>query len=549
VKTVLVIGGYGGFGGRLSRRLLRAGYSVLVGGRSLARAAAFCGDSPNCRPVQIDRQNDVSIILAAERPDIVVDAAGPFQNSDYRVVEACIELGIAYLDLADGRDFVVGISRFDDRAKAAKVPVIAGASSVPALSHAVVDHLFAGIDQITAIEIAISASSRAAAGGSVARAILGGAGQTLRRWAGGRFQTDFGWQSIQRPPFELPSRTSLGRRAVALADVPDLALLPCRYPGVSAVSFRAGTESTLANLALWGASWWVRLGWVASLARLAGVLLPAQRLTALWGGDRSGMIVRLFGTVGARRLEKRWTLIAEDGDGPEIPVLAAQLLIDRIARAELSPGARDAGGTLSLGDFQPLFAELSLTHAVVEIDQPPPLYARVMGADFDRLSHALKSVHGVLRDAGAHGRAVVSRGDHWIARLMARLMRFPPAGEHALHVHFREDQGVERWTRDFGGSRFSSILSADGNWLVERFGPLRFAFSLSVDDGGLAMAMRQWSLGPLRLPLRFAPRSPAREWEADGLFYFDVPIDVPLAGRVVHYQGWLDPAPAHPGKD
>lgn len=546
MTSILVIGGYGGFGGRLSRRLTAQGHQVLVGGRSLAKAAEFCGDHPNCRPVQIDRHGNVAAVLATERPDIVVDAAGPFQHFDYRVVEACIEARIAYLDLADARDFVAGIPRFDDAATAAEVPVITGASSVPALSHAVVASLSAGLDQVTTIEIAISASSRAAAGASVATAVLGGVGQRMRGWAGQRWQAGYGWQSIRSESFDLPSGKSLGPRLVGLADIPDLELLPRRYRGISAASFRAGTESGLANRALWVASWSVRWGWTGSLAKFSRLLLPAQRLTALWGGDRSGMIVRVFGTAGARRLERRWTLIAEDGDGPEIPVLAAQLLIDRMVRGAVSGGARDAGDTLLLSDFEPLFTELSIEHATVEIAQPPPLYERVMGADFDRLAPTLQLIHGVLRDGGAHGRGVVSRGDHPLARLMARIMRFPPAGDHALHVHFREEGGIERWTRDFGGSRFSSRLNADRNLIVERFGPLRFGFALAEEDGGLAMTMRKWSLGPLPLPLCLAPRSPAREWEADGRFHFDVPIDLPLIGRVVHYRGWLDPAPTHP---
>jgi hypothetical protein len=331
---------------------------------------------------------------------------------------------------------------------------------------------------------------------------------------------------------------------VALVDVPDLELLPQRYPDVSSVSFSAGTESAFANRILWIASWPVRWGWIRSLARLAGLLMPAQRLTALWGGDRSGMVVSLFGTSGERRLEHRWTLIAEHSDGPEIPVLAAELVVRRMALGQAHAGARDAGEELALADFEPLFAELAIEHAFSEIAQSSPLYARVMGPDFSRLAPALKVIHGVLRDHGASGRAVVDRGGNSFAKLVARVMRFPPAGEHEVHVHFAEVDGVERWTRDFGGTRFSSILSANGSRLVERFGPLRFSFTLTEEDGGLAMALTNWSLGPMPLPKFLAPRSPAREWEEGGMFHFDVPINLPLVGRVVRYRGWLDPVAA-----
>jgi hypothetical protein len=539
VKTVLIIGGYGGFGGRLARRLARDGLRVLVGGRSLAKAMAFCAVEANCHPLKIDRAGDLAAALARERPDVVIDAAGPFQRSDDRLIEACIAAQIDYLDLADARDFVARIGRYDAAAKAAGVAIIAGASSVPALSGAVVRQLANGIDRASAIEIAISASSRAAAGTSVARAILGGVGQPLKSFAGRRWQTIYGWQSLRREVFAIGTQ-SLGSRLVATTDVPDLDLLTRRYPHLSSVQFRAGTESTMANLSLWLASWPVRWAWVPGLGALARWLGPAQRLTQLWGGDRSGMVVRMFGWSRGRRIEQRWTLIASGGDGPEIPTLAAAILVERMISSKVLPGARDAGSELELGEFEPLFDTLAIQHRETVIEQPSPLYARVMGARFATLAPALRSVHGVLRDSGREGRASVGRGTGPISRLVATLMRFPPAGNYPLHVHFREADGIERWNRDFGGHRFSSVLSARGDRLVERFGPLRFEFELPVEAGGLTMVMRRWSFAGVPLPLALAPRSPAREWEEEGRFNFDVPIDLPMVGRIVHYRGWLE---------
>jgi len=155
-------------------------------------------------------------------------------------------------------------------------------------------------------------------------------------------------------------------------------------------------------------------------------------------------------------------------------------------------------------------------------------------------------MHDVFRDAGASGRATVVRGRGPFARLIARLFSFPDAGECDAHVSFREIDGVETWTRDFGGRTFSSRLSQEGKRLVERFGLFRFIFELDSEPNGLAMRMVGWRCGPLPLPLKLAPRSPAREWEEDGRFCFDVPISMPLIGAIVHYKGWLRrPSEAH----
>lgn len=531
-----MLGGYGGFGGRLSRRLAQAGHEVVVAGRRLSEATRFCDRVPGCRPLVADRQGDLMALFATERPRLVIDAAGPYQGSDYRVPRACAALNIPYLDLADDRAFVSGIGIIHT-----DVPIISGASSVPALSGAVARHLAAGMARVTAVEAAISASNRAAAGRSVAAAILSSVGQPVPLWRGGRLSTGYGWQDMRREHFDLADGTSLGRRRVALADVPDLGLLPQRMAGHPAVTFRAGTELGFQNLALWLASWPVR--WLGgSLRPLARWLLPLQRLTATLGSDRSGMVVRVFGIAAGRRVERRWTLLAEKGDGPEIPTLAAAILAERILTGACPPGARDAGEALSLADFKADFTRLTIRHETREIGQPDPLYRRVMGGEFDRLRPAVRTLHDVLRDGGASGHATVTRGRHPVARLIAAAIGFPPAGEHALHVSFSERNGEETWTRDFAGRRFRSRMAQRGQELVERFGPLRFRFALIREGGGLRMVMRGWSCFRMALPLGLAPRSDARETEdGQGRFSFDVPIALPLVGLIVHYQGWLTP--------
>lgn len=50
----------------------------------------------------------------------------------------------------------------------------------------------------------------------------------------------YGWQELRREQFDLTDGSSLGRRLVALADVPDLTLLPERLAGRPTVVFRAG---------------------------------------------------------------------------------------------------------------------------------------------------------------------------------------------------------------------------------------------------------------------------------------------------------------------
>ena len=110
---LLIIGGYGPFGGRLSRLLCTApSLILLIAGRNPTKAAAFCAALPAGaarEPCVFDRDGDVERQLLAIAPAVVVDATGPFQaygTDPYRVVKAAIACNLDYLDLADGAEFV-----------------------------------------------------------------------------------------------------------------------------------------------------------------------------------------------------------------------------------------------------------------------------------------------------------------------------------------------------------------------------------------------------------------------------------------------------------
>jgi hypothetical protein len=544
MSLVLVIGGYGGFGARLCRRLAGRGHTLLVAGRSAGRAARFCAGLAGARPLVLDRKGDLGPVLDRERPDLVIDSAGPFQATSYGVPKACIHAGIPYLDLADARGFVTGIGALDDEARAAGVTVIAGASTAPALTGAVLRRLARGLERVDRVDIALSAANRSSGGDSTLAAALSYAGRPVRLRRGGRWTEVPGWSEMRREPFLFADGSGLRGRLVAVADLPDCELLAEMVPGRPAVTFRAGTELGFQMYALWLASWAVRWGWVKSLGAALPWLMPLYRLTGQWGGARSAMNVVVVGRRDGRPVERRWTIVAERGEGLEIPTLAAELLAADLLAGRLPPGAGHAASLLPLDRFDSAFEALPVRIEIAERDLPPPVYACALGAAFDALPAAVRHMHEIAGDAGAAGEGRVSRGRSLPARLVAAAMGFPKAGRWPLHVAFAERGGKERWTRDFGGQVFSSELSRSGDGIAERFGPLRFDFDLPSGLQGLEMRLRRWSAFHIPMPRFLAPRIAAREWEADGRFRFEVAVALPLVGGVIRYEGWLAPVGA-----
>src|SRR4051812_49403058 len=72
---VLILGGYGTFGGRLARLLADdARLTLILAGRSLNKAQTFCAMlTPRARlvPAVFDREGDAAVQLAALKPDMI----------------------------------------------------------------------------------------------------------------------------------------------------------------------------------------------------------------------------------------------------------------------------------------------------------------------------------------------------------------------------------------------------------------------------------------------------------------------------------------------
>ena len=81
---VLILGGYGTFGGRLVRLLAdEIRLTLIITGRSKQLADAFCASVASkaiLAPLAFDRGGDVEAQLKEIRPDIVVDASGPLDR-------------------------------------------------------------------------------------------------------------------------------------------------------------------------------------------------------------------------------------------------------------------------------------------------------------------------------------------------------------------------------------------------------------------------------------------------------------------------------------
>ena len=90
-----------------------------------------------------------------------------------------------------------------------------------------------------------------------------------------------------------------------------------------------------------------------NLPRHAGTLLKASNLFNGFGSADGGMhmIIRGRGKEGMKH-ERRWFIVAKDGDGPQIPCVPAILVTRALARGEeMARGAYAGVGLVGLEDY------------------------------------------------------------------------------------------------------------------------------------------------------------------------------------------------------
>jgi hypothetical protein len=554
---VLVVGGYGTFGGRLVELLEEdSRLTLLIGGRSLKRAQEYCASRTSSAakliPVLFDRESTDVRELAALAPSLVVDASGPFQEYDagaYRLIQQCISNRIHYVDLADGSRFVAGVTQFEDAARRSGVFVLSGVSTCPVLTAAVVHRLSDGLTDVLSIQGGIAPSPHATVGLNVVRAIASYAGRRVSVKHNGAMVSGSALIDSIRFVIAVPGRIPLNSRRFSLVDVPDLEILPKLWPQASEVWFGAAPATALWHRALACFAWLVRMRLLPGISRMAP-LMSAVVSRARWGEHRGGMFVRVQGRdQSGASVTREWHLNAEGDDGPYIPSMGAAAVIQKVMSGNVPPpGARTAISDVSLPDYEKLFSRRAIYTGIREIgpSQRKPLYQLILGSAWDQLAPEIRQLHSVASVSSFAGHCIVERGQTVLSRFITRMYGFPDAGsQQEISVTLSAEGNGERWVRRVGKRTFQSVQHRGVGrnlWLVrERFGPVCVYLALVADGADLRYIVRRWTLFGVPLPLSLGPRSHAVESVQDGVFSFDVAISHPLMGLLVRYRGTLSP--------
>jgi len=548
---VLIIGGYGTFGYGIAALLSdESKLHITIAGRRLQKAKAACVSlkhKARFTPLQLDRNGNLDRQIL-ETPHVIIDASGPFQNYENNkpnnVIKYALTQGCHYLDIADDLDFVNQIRSFDADAKAKNVTLLSGLSTYPVLTAAAARELNKEMSSITNIRAGIAPSPKAVMGRNVISAVAAYAGKkqvgVLRD---GTFTMTHGLTETHRETICVPGQKPLPNVLFSIVEGPDAQELPRHFQDLKTIWTSAGPRPEFLHRSLIGLAWLVRLKLLPNIAWLTGLFHKTQSLVN-FGEHRGGMFVQASNNTQSRS----WHMIAEGDDGPRIPSIPSAVIIRKWLREETIPaGARTAITDITLADFEMEFSRLNITHGVHDETAPSSnLYEKILGPAYNDMAQPLQDLHRIGTGKTFEGRCKVTRGKNPLSHIVAAILRFPKASpDSPVKVVLTKDGETEIWERFFDGNRMVSTQEAgrgkQSRLIVERFGPIAVHIAILVKDGKQVLKTTGWSIFGIPLPKALVPGGDVYEHDAEGRFNFHVDMVAPLFGRLVKYEGWLEP--------
>jgi len=354
---ILIVGATGVFGTRLARHLAaHSEFELVLTSRNAARAEALARSLPRATGIGFDHGHAPQETLARIAPWAVVDCSGPFQSANYGLAKAALLAGAHFVDLADAWEYLSGFEdALDSTARAQSRSALAGASSTPALSGAVVRDLTQGWQQVETVDFAITPGGKSEVGRAVIAAVLSYVGRDIPSFENGQEVAVTGWGSAKTR--EIPG---LGRRFVSPVETYDYCNLSNLVTG--RISFAAGLESRLEHYGMVAIANLRKRGLLPDPTRFIDLFLAARRFTRLFTSDVGAMDVKITG-IDAERQERtaRWVLIARDDHGPWVPVMACAAALRHLAKEKPKPGAGVAELPLALIEAEMRHYEIAIS--------------------------------------------------------------------------------------------------------------------------------------------------------------------------------------------
>jgi hypothetical protein len=278
VRRIVVIGGRGFFGAAAADLLRRDGLFPLIASR---RPGA---------DLTADAEDRVSLRSALRASDVVIDAAGPFQQRSTALIETCLAIRCDVIDLADSFEYVSKVQALAPAITSAGVRVLTACSSVSAVSAALVR--LSGVQAPVRVSTFLAPATRNTSTAATSMSLLSTLERPVRTVRDGVIVERRAFSQTRM--FEFPA--PIGRVSARLAESADAVMLPRVWPSLREVDFWVDTRRPVLNALIAAAA---RSRLMLSTMRAAQAV--GRRLTKRFGSTSGGFGIELEDANGVRR--------------------------------------------------------------------------------------------------------------------------------------------------------------------------------------------------------------------------------------------------------
>lgn len=238
--AAVVFGGYGTFGSIVARELACQGIPVTIAGRDRTRAESFAKSlGTEHRGVIADVTNRISCRSMLQDQTVAVNCAGPFGPFADTLLQACLDCGCHYVDIADDRQYLRLVRGMDAKFRKQELAAVYGCSSLPAISGALGLTLQAEAGAVPErARVTLLIGNNNPKGRAAIASLVRGLGRPIQAPQG----VIRGFRDREVVPLPAP----FGPRAVFNFDGPEYDLFPDLL-GVKSLTVKVGFEFRLAN--------------------------------------------------------------------------------------------------------------------------------------------------------------------------------------------------------------------------------------------------------------------------------------------------------------
>ncbi len=331
LPKVVVYGGDGFFGHLVVEDLLNYSSAEITIASRHPKATTFHHFDIRVHRVESDINDYASVLSTIEGAKVVISCIGPYQGQSLNILRACTEKHIAYVDVADDRDFVERCHHLAPLIEAAGIPAFVGCSVVPGMSSLLTKYGQKEISSIERTRIFISPGTQRPRGPGSFLCLLSTVGNEFPIPNGSDQRRVRGWTGRERVCFPSP----MGNRWVYfVVDVADYFLQPI-YFGVKNVEFKIGSELDLLNRTLSGLREFKEalnlknVNWILAMSR---ALIYAASLI---GTSHGGVMVEVSGKHNGED-RTMWLSVLSGEKGQVIPALLPSLAAQMLFRGEVT---------------------------------------------------------------------------------------------------------------------------------------------------------------------------------------------------------------------